>query len=234
MTDYNDLIENTQSDVFDTLYGVNVNEFTEKKGKFTYISWAHALAEVKKRYPNISWSVSKFIEKSAMYVDDKLVQTERTVPYMRDSQGYTMVEVEVTIDEITLPEVFPVLDYRNKAVQNPDSFQVNTAIKRALTKCYANFGLGLYIYAGEDLTQIESRLDGSTVKEGEGTIAQYVKLDRLVRSKHFSDEETQIYKTWMFPTSKEYPSEEQCNEQIKNLDSIIKGRKADAIRSNNK
>ena len=53
MTDYTDLVETAQSDVFDTLYSVNVNEWTEKKGQFTYLSWAHALAEVKKRYPGL-------------------------------------------------------------------------------------------------------------------------------------------------------------------------------------
>ena len=227
MTDYTDLVETAQSDVFDTLYSVNVNEWTEKKGQFTYLSWAHALAEVKKRYPEVTWKVSKFDETSAMYVDEKLVQTERTVPFMRDSQGYAMVEVNVTIDGTTLPEVFPVLDFRNKAIQNPDSFQVNTAIKRAITKCFANFGLGLYIYAGEDRPQIEeTRMDGSVPKDGEGTVAQYVKMDRLVRNKHFTNDETQSYKTWMYPPNKKYPSEEECSFYIDNLNSMIKERKA--------
>jgi len=136
-----------------------------------------------------------------------------------------MVEVKVTIDNITLPEVFPVLDYRNKAIQNPDSFQVNTAIKRALTKCFANFGLGLYIYAGEDLPQIETRLDGSVVKEGEGTVSQFLKLDRLIRNKNFTDEETKQFKEWMYPENKKYRSVQECNEQIKYLKQLIEERK---------
>ena len=139
-----------------------------------------------------------------------------------------MVEVNVTIDGITLPEVFPVLDFRNKAVQNPDSFQVNTAIKRALTKCYANFGLGLYIYAGEDLPQTpETRMDGSIPKDGEGTVAQYVKMDRQIRNKVFNVNEAQIYKDWMYPENKEYPSEESCTEKIEILKNVIKRRKAE-------
>jgi len=229
---YEDLLKE-QEDVFSDLFKVNVNEFTEKKGQFTYLSWAHALAEVKKRYPDVRWSVSKFNEKSAMYVDDKLVQTERTVPYMRDANGFTMVEVKVTINEITLPEVFPVLDYRNKSVQNPDSFQVNTAIKRALTKCYANFGLGLYIYAGEDLPREETRLDGSIPKKGEGTVAQYVKMDRLIRNRAFSSDETKEYKDWMF-NSEKYPSEKECDRQIQLLQDTIKERKENAVRDNDK
>ena len=227
MTDYNDLVENKESEVFDELYSVNVNDWKETKGDYTYLSWTYAIAEFKKRHPDVVWSISKFIEKSAMYVDDKLVQTERTIPFMRDSQGYAFVEIKVTLNDITLPEVYPVLDFRNKSIQNPDSFQVNTAIKRGLTKCFANFGLGLYIYAGEDLPQIEeTRMDGSVPKDGEGTVAQYVKMDRLVRNKHFTNDETQSYKTWMFPPNKKYPSEEECSFYINNLNSMIKERKA--------
>ena len=240
MTDYSDLIESEGPDIFETLSSVNVNEWTEEKGKppykFTYLSWVFALTEVKKRYPETTWKVSKFHETSAMYVDDKLVRTERTLPFMRDNQGYTMVEVNVTIDGLTLPEVYPVLDYMNKSVQNPNSFQVNTAIKRAITKCFANFGLGLYLYAGEDLPRIsETRIDGSVPKNEEGTVTQYVKMDRLIRNKVFSPEETEGYKDWMYPKPPvDHPSKTECDEKLMILKNIIKERKSNVTRSNNK
>tara|TARA_R100001082_G_scaffold110924_2_gene92449 strand:- start:1481 stop:2155 length:675 start_codon:yes stop_codon:yes gene_type:complete len=216
-------IENVND--FERLYKVNVNDFKEKKGRFTYLSWAFALAEVKKRHPDTSWKVTKFKEKSVVAVDGNMFETERTVPFMRDSQGFTFVEVKVMINGLELPEVFPVLDNRNKSVKNPDSFEVNKAIKRALTKCFANFGLGLYIYAGEDLPELqETRIDGSVPKQGEGTVEQYLKMDRLIRNVMFSDEETKEYKDWMYKGDK-YPSMEECDRQIKILQEEIKERK---------
>jgi hypothetical protein len=75
------------------------------------------------------------------------------LPYTKDEHGYAYVAVTVRIGEDEQTEIMPVLDYKNKAVQNPDSFQVNTALQRCLAKCCAMHGLGHYIYAGEDLPQ---------------------------------------------------------------------------------
>ena len=75
------------------------------------------------------------------------------LPYMRDLDGYAFVQTSVTADGITLTETFPVLNNVNKSIQKPKSFEVNTALQRCLTKTIAFHGLGLYIYAGEDLPE---------------------------------------------------------------------------------
>jgi hypothetical protein len=121
------------------LLKVNVNDHTEKKNGLTYLSWAWAWQEAIKADPKAGWSVKMFGENYDQ-------------PYV--SIGETkMVFVEVTMFDKTLGCQLPVLDHRNKAIPNPDAFQVNTAIMRCLAKCIAMHGLGLYIYAGEDLPE---------------------------------------------------------------------------------
>ena len=76
-------------------------------------------------------------------------------PCFYDPIGRGMVNVRVVIDDLDRDEDYPVLDYRNKAVDNPDPFQINTALKRGYVKTLAQFGLGHYIYAGEDLPELD-------------------------------------------------------------------------------
>jgi hypothetical protein len=124
------------------LLKVNVNDHTEKKNGLTYLSWAWAWQEAIKADPKAEWVVKMF---GANYDQ----------PYV--SIGETkMVFVEVTMFDKTLGCQLPVLDHRNKAIPNPDAFQVNTAIMRCLAKCIAMHGLGLYIYAGEDLPEADA------------------------------------------------------------------------------
>jgi hypothetical protein len=124
--------------VWETLSSINVNEHTEKKNGLTYLSWAWAWGMLKKHYPTAQFQ--KHI-------------TEKGLPYFKDEQGFAYVAVSVTVEEQTHTEVFPVLDYKNKAVQNPDAFAVNSALQRCLAKAISYHGLGHYIYAGEDLPQ---------------------------------------------------------------------------------
>ena len=77
---------------------------------------------------------------------------------MRDKSGYAYVEVTVHADGVAMTQIHPVLDNYNKAVRDPDSFAVNTAIMRGLTKAISLHGLGLYIYAGEDLPETDDEL----------------------------------------------------------------------------
>ena len=121
------------------LLKINVNDHTEKKNGLTYLSWAWAWQEAIKADPKAKWEVNMF---GANYDQ----------PYCRIGET-AMVFVEVTMFDKTLPCQLPVLDHRNKAIPNPDAFQVNTAIMRCLAKCIAMHGLGLYIYAGEDLPE---------------------------------------------------------------------------------
>lgn len=124
--------------VWETLSAINVNDHTEKKNGLTYLSWAWAWGVLKQHYPTAQFQ--KHI-------------TEQGLPYFKDEQGFAYVAVSVTVEDQTHTEVFPVLDFRNKAVQNPDSFAVNSALQRCLAKAISYHGLGHYIYAGEDLPQ---------------------------------------------------------------------------------
>jgi len=119
------------------LLKINVNDHVEKKGNLSYLSWAWAWAEVLKIDPAARWTAHESNDRPAMYLPD----------------GTAMVKVSVEIKGDVKTCVLPVMDNRNRAIQNPDAFSVNTAIMRCLAKCIAMFGLGLYIYAGEDLPE---------------------------------------------------------------------------------
>ena len=121
------------------LLKINVNDHTERKGNLTYLSWAWAWAEVLKIDPTAVWQA---------YETDGL-----PVVYLKDDTA--MVRVGVTINGNHKSCVLPVMDNRNRAIQNPDAFAINTAIMRCLAKAIAMHGLGLYIYAGEDLPEGE-------------------------------------------------------------------------------
>jgi len=121
------------------LLKLNVNEHVEKKQNLSYLSWAWAWAEALKADPAASFEVIPF--------DGK--------PYM-DVNGTGMVWVTVTMFGKPMTCFLPVMDHRNKPITNPDAFQVNTAIMRCMTKGLALHGLGLYIYAGEDLPEDEA------------------------------------------------------------------------------
>lgn len=122
---------------FNLLNTVNVNEHTEKKNGLTYLSWAWAWAEVKKKFPDANYTI---------YEDPN------GVIYWTDGRT-CWVKTGVTILGIEHIEYLPVMDFKNKSIplENITSFEVNKAIQRSLTKACARHGLGLYIYAGEDL-----------------------------------------------------------------------------------
>ncbi len=122
---------------------LNVNEHTEKKQNLTYLSWAWAWQEALKADPKASFKVHTF----------STVQ-DGASPVM-DINGTAMVWVDVTLNGTTRTGFLPVMDHRNKPIPEPDAFQVNTALMRCMTKTLALFGLGLYIYAGEDLPEGE-------------------------------------------------------------------------------
>lgn len=123
--------------VFETLNKINVNDKTEKKNGLTYLSWAWAWGEAKKQYPEASYTIYENNEGWNYFTDGKTC----------------WVKTGVTIEGLEHIEYLPVMDYRNKSitVDNVTSFDVNKAIQRSLTKALARHGLGLYIYAGEDL-----------------------------------------------------------------------------------
>jgi hypothetical protein len=124
------------------LLKINVNEHTERKGQLTYLSWAWAWAEVLKIDPKATWKIACFGPE------------DKRVPYMAIGDT-AMVITEVAINGLERGCQLPVMDNRNKAIKNPDAFAINTAIMRCLAKAIAMHGLGLYIYAGEDLPEGE-------------------------------------------------------------------------------
>ena len=124
--------------VWEVLSAVDVSSHTEKKGNLTYLSWAWTWAEVKKRFP------------SATYYIYRNPHSNQQWDY-QEGVGY-MCSTSVTIQEETLEMWLPVMDFRNKSmVSNATTFDINKTIMRCLTKNLAMFGLGHYIYAGEDL-----------------------------------------------------------------------------------
>ena len=123
--------------VFETLSPIDLSEKTEKKGDFTYLKWAWAVDILLRHYPEATWEVSKF--------------TDKEVPYLVTEEGMYFVEVAVTVGGITRKHMHPVLDNKNKPILKPNSFQINTSIMRTLVKTMGMHGLGLYLYAGEDV-----------------------------------------------------------------------------------
>ena len=117
----------------DALLKTNVNEHVEKKNGLSYLSWAWAWAEALKADPKATFNVQMFGDKCYMEIN-----------------GTAMVWVTVTMFDKPMTCQLPVMDFRNKAIPNPDAFAVNTAIMRCMTKALSLHGLGLYIYSGED------------------------------------------------------------------------------------
>ena len=125
------------------LNNINVNEHTEQKNRLTYLSWAWAWAEIKKKYPDSTY---------------KIYENENGWFYHTDGRT-CWVKTGVTVNGIEHIEYLPVMDYKNRSIpiESVTSFDVNKAIQRSLTKAVARHGLGLYIYAGEDLPEEESQ-----------------------------------------------------------------------------
>lgn len=144
--------------VFDRLFSVDVSEYIEKKDsgngkKLSYLSWTYAWVNVKKRYPSASYEICKF--------------GENQLPYVYDPKTGYMVFTKVTIEGTTHEMWLPVMDNRNEAMLDHERqikyknysvtvaaatmFEINKTIMRCLVKNLAMFGLGLGIYAGEDL-----------------------------------------------------------------------------------
>jgi hypothetical protein len=119
------------------LLKINVKDHLEKKNGLSYLSWAWAWTEVLKVDPQATWEAVEFDGYPAKFLPDQSA----------------MVKVIVTIKAHTKSCWLPVMDHRNKAIKNPDAFAINTALVRCMTKAVSMHGLGLHIYAGEDLPE---------------------------------------------------------------------------------
>ena len=166
MTKSSDEQKTVQKTVWETLSAVDVSGFTEKKNDMTYLSWAHAWGVLKKHYPDATFE--KIMFNNAIKVDDTIISV--ALPYVVDPGGYAYVSVKVNAGGSEAQEVFPVLNYNNKPVQYPNSFEVNTALQRCLAKSIGFLGLGHYIYAGEDLPiEFDDRGDDTVISDTTGS-----------------------------------------------------------------
>lgn len=159
---------------FTELYGVNVNGHTEKKNNLTYLSWAWAWGEIKKRHPDATYTVYENADGWNYHTDGRTC----------------WVKTGVTVNGIEHIEYLPVMDYKNKSipVENVTSYDVNKSIQRSLTKACARHGLGLYIYAGEDLPEEEANEKQDASRNAKNTAAKNM-ISGLAKARGKSDGE---------------------------------------------
>ena len=155
------------NETFKTLFDINVSDKIKSKVGLSYLSWAYAWGELKKAYPDSYWTVySRKVQTTETTVlkgndaDTTIVTTtENEVPYFTDGKT-CYVKVGVTIGDHEEIEMLPVMDNRNNAVPlaTITMTAVNKAIQRAFVKACARHGLGLYVYAGEDLPEVDKKV----------------------------------------------------------------------------
>ncbi len=139
---------------FKELREINVNEYVEKKGQLKYLSWTWAVDTLLQNDPEATWEFPE-----PKYFGDTV-----------------MVFCNVTALGKTMRMQLPVMDNRNNAISNPDSRKISDATMRCLAKCIACFGIGLYIYAGEDLPDVD---ETSVIDEIRDTIKNAPDIDKL-------------------------------------------------------
>ena len=133
---------------------IDVSKYTEKKGKFTYLSWA--------------WAVDTLLQ------HDELATWEYREPY-KLPDGSIMVFCIVRAFGKEMTSQLPVIDFKNQAIKNPNAMQLNTAMQRCLAKAISLHGIGLYIYQGEDLPEgdVLERIENIYKEQGVATARQY-------------------------------------------------------------
>jgi hypothetical protein len=125
-----------------------VSEYVEKKGQFSYLSWPYAVSQLRLFDETATWEVRRF----------------EGLPYLTTENG-TFVEVAVTVKGITLSQIHPVLDSKNRPLMAPNAFDINTSLQRCLVKAIALHGLGLKVYAGEDLPLGDSQAEPAGIRQ---------------------------------------------------------------------
>ncbi|NBL47971.1 DUF1071 domain-containing protein, partial [Streptococcus equi] len=165
------------SDKFRELNSRDVSAHVEKKQNLNYLSWAYVQQELTKADPNYTERVIEF-----PYPDS--TNENFFVPYLKTNEGY-MVCVELTVFGVTKREWLPVLDFRNKPVTVGSAtaiFDINKATKRCMVKCAAKFGLGNYLYLGEEAPDVSDELKELLDKEANEFIKIAEESERAVSS----------------------------------------------------
>lgn len=133
----------SNNEVFNILNNVDINPLTKEKGKFWYLSWSNAVREASKLFPSMTWEMTKW----------------DSLPFLKTDIGY-FVECSVNINGLIKTQMMPVLDFRNNTMMDPSGSDINKCQMRALTKAIALHGLGIDLWAGEDING-EYEGDGS-------------------------------------------------------------------------
>ncbi|RMC46577.1 DUF1071 domain-containing protein [Lactobacillus sp. ESL0230] len=158
--------------VFATLSEIDVSPYLDKKVGLDYLSWAKAWTLVKRAYPSANYKITEFPE--YILTKEGWVATGRDVDYRQTAAGYE-VEAVVTIDGQEYSSKLFVMDYRNKALSKATYFEINKTQQRALVKALAIAGLGLSVYAGEDLPEEKSNEQASKPRQATSTRKQPAK-----------------------------------------------------------
>ncbi len=129
--------------VWTNLSKIDCSDYAEKKGNLTYLSWAWAWKMMMQHYPDATYKFREWEGYDVLYYKN----------------GTATVSCEMTVHNITRDMWLPVMDHKNQAVINPSATQISNTKMRCLVKCMAMFGLGHYIYAGEDVPEVSSITD---------------------------------------------------------------------------
>lgn len=187
-----------EKNYFEVLNNIDVGDKIEKKNGLSYLSWAWAWGEIKKRHPDAIYTIYENAEGLFYHTDGKTA----------------WVKTGVTVNGIEHIEYLPVMDYKNKSipVDSITSTDVNKAIQRSLTKAVARHGLGLYIYAGEDLPEDKKEAKPTTDKEMDDDLAQKISandvkiIEKMVEGKD-------ALKTWVLQQCNVTKFEDMTNSQ---------------------
>lgn len=166
----------TFASIWATLSQVDVSDRIEKKQNLSFLSWSWAWGTLMEHYPQAEYSFQE--------------------PAEAQKDGSVMVYCTVIIDGLSRQMWLPVMDFKNQAISNPDVVQVNKAKMRCLVKCLAMFGLGHYIYAGEDLPSAEADKAAEKIAKERAesikpaNIEQLVRIDELIKE---TDADVEIF-----------------------------------------
>jgi hypothetical protein len=149
----------TYASIWATLSQVDVSDRIEKKQNLSFLSWAWAWGTLMEHYPQAEYTFQE--------------------PAEARNDGSVMVYCTVTIDGLSRQMWLPVMDFKNQAISNPDCVQVNKAKMRCLVKCLAMFGLGHYIYAGEDLPNAEADKAAELERKQKNVLEEKIDVDTL-------------------------------------------------------